>query len=306
MTAPPAPVVRRAVRVSVAGLIGFYLCRYVLDDPVAATYAMFTVVALGVFSAEVVGTPGRRLATLAASSAVGAVLVTLGTLLAVSTAAAVAGILVVGFAVAYAGVGGPRLVGVANGLHLLYVLPCFPPFQPDTLDQRLFGLALGAVLLILADRYLLPPAPPERIAEKIARLADDVAGFASTVGTVLRGPGSTPAPERRAAVTDEAARLRLTRMSTTDRPLSPGVRERSLLAVTAGVRAAADRVVAVADLLAGAGPHPRTADLVDETARVLTELARALREPGHRLPIDLTALDAALDGHAAARRPGPG
>lgn len=307
MTAPAAPVVRRAVRVSVAGLIGFYLCLYGLDDPVAATYAMFTVVALGVFSAEVVGPSGRRLATFVASSAAGAVLVTLGTLLAVSTAAAVAGMLVVGFAVAYAGVGGPRLVGVANGLHLLYVLPCFPPYQPDTLDQRLGGLAIGAVLLILADRYLLPPAVPEPLANRIARLADDVAGFATATGEMLRGadPAAESAAERGRAVRDEAGRLRLTRMATTDRPLSPGVRDRSLLAVTAGVRAAADRVVAVADLLAGATPHPRTADLVDETARALTALGRALRDPERAPPVDLTALDAALDAHAAARRPGP-
>ena len=307
MTAPAAPVVRRAVRVSVAGLIGFYLCLYVVDDPVAATYAMFTVVALGVFSAEVVGTPARRLATFTASAVTGAVMVTLGTLLAVSTAAAVAGMLVVGFAVAYAGVGGPRLVGAANGLQLLYVLPCFPPFQPDSLDQRLAGLALGAVLLILADRYLLPPAPPEPVADRIARLADDVARFATSAGQVLRGPGPAagPATGRGRAVTDEAARLRLARMATTDRPLSPGVRERSLLAATAGIRAAADRVVAVDDLLAGSGPYPHTADLLDETARVLTALARALREPARSLPVDLTALDAALDAHAAARRPGP-
>jgi uncharacterized membrane protein YccC len=297
--------VRRAVRVSVAALTGFYLFLYVLDDPVAATYAMFTVVALGVFSAEVVGTPRRRLATFAASSVAGAVLVTLGTLLAVSTAAAVAGTLVVGFTVAYAGVGGPRLVGAANGLHLLFVLPCFPPFAPDTLDQRLAGLALGAALLILADRYVLPPAPPEPLAPRIAALADDVAGYAHAVGATLRAPDAGSVSDRRTAVTDEAARLRLTRMATTDRPLSPGVRERSLLAVTAGVRAAADRVVAVGDLLAGTTPHPRTADLVDETGRVLTALATALRAPERSLPVDLTALDAALDAHAAARRPGP-
>ncbi|TCK27874.1 FUSC family protein [Pseudonocardia endophytica] len=303
MTPSAAPVVRRAVRVSVAGLIGFYLCLYVFDDPVAATYAMFGVVALGVFSAEVVGTPRRRSVTLAAASVAGAVLVTLGTLLAVSTAAAVAGMLVVGFAVAYAGTGGPRLVGAANGLHLLYVLPCFPPFAPDTLGQRLGGLALGAVLLILTDRYLLPPTSPEPVADRIARLADDVAGYATAAAQALRG-SATPDPDRRTAVADEAARLRLTRMATTDRPLSPGVRERSLLAVTAGVRAAADRVVAVADLLAGGGPHPRTADLVEETSRVLTALARALREPERSLPVDLTALDTALAAYTAARRSG--
>ncbi len=307
LPATVVPVLRRAVRVSVAGLAGFYLCLYGLDDPVAATYAMFTVVALGVFSAEVQGTPQQRLRTYAGASAAGAVLVSLGTLLAVSTWAAVAGMLVVGFVVVYAGVGGPRLVGVANGLQLLYVLPCFPPFQPETLDQRLAGLVLGAVLLIVADQFLLPPTPPEPIADRIAHLADEVAGFASALCQVLRtpGPAAGPQAEQRRAVTDAATRLRLTQMARTDRPLGPDVRDRSLLATVSAVRAASDRVLAVADLLAGPTPHPRTADLIEETARVLTALARALRAPERSLAVDVTALDAALDAHAAARNPGP-
>ncbi|WP_220187630.1 hypothetical protein, partial [Pseudonocardia pini] len=154
---------RKAVRISVASLAGFYVCLYGFGDSTTAIYALFTVIALGALS-EVSGTPGRRLRTFAVAVPVGAVLVCLGTLLAVSTWAAAAGMLVVGFAVAYAGVGGPRVAGVANGLQLLYVLPCFPPFAPDTLDQRLLGLVIGGVLLVVADRYLLPAAVGEPVA----------------------------------------------------------------------------------------------------------------------------------------------
>ena len=73
-------------------------------------------------------------------------------MLAVNTWAAVAGMLVVGFLIAYAGVGGPRVVGAANGLQLLYILPSFPPYQPDALGSRLIGLILAVGLLTIADR----------------------------------------------------------------------------------------------------------------------------------------------------------
>ena len=126
------------MRVTAAACLAFYPLRYGVGDPTSATYALFTVIALGLLS-DVQGTPATRTRTYLAAIGVGAVLVTAGTLAAVSTAVAAAGMLVVGFAVAYAGVGGPRVAGVANGLQLLFILPCFPPFLPGTLDQRLAG-----------------------------------------------------------------------------------------------------------------------------------------------------------------------
>ncbi|MFR9805917.1 FUSC family protein [Pseudonocardia sp. RS010] len=307
MKAPAGPVLRRAVRVSTAALSGFYVCLYGVGDPVVAIYALFTVIALGALS-EVTGPPDRRLRTFLAAVAAGVVLVSLGTLLAVSTWAAAAGMLVVGFVVAYAGVGGPRVVGVANGLLLLYVLPCFPPFQPDTLDQRLLGLVLGAALLIVADRYLLPPADPRPVPDRLAVLADTVAAFATALAGVLRTPGA-PAPEfaRRREVLESAEDLRITNLPLAERPLGPGRRDRSLLTTAAAVRAAADRCVTLADLLGGPGdpPHPRTADLVAASGRVLGGLARTLRAGREAVPVDGSGIEGALAAHGAARIPGP-
>ena len=73
-----------------------------LDDAQMATFAVFGCIALGALS-EVSGEPWRRTRTYGAALVAGIVLVTLGTLLAVTTWAAVAGMLVVGFAIAYAG-----------------------------------------------------------------------------------------------------------------------------------------------------------------------------------------------------------
>ena len=95
---------RRAVRVTLAACVAFYFSLYVLNDTQMATFASFGCIALGALS-EVTGAPWQRTKTYAAALLAGVVLVTIGTMLAVNTWAAVAGMLVIGFMIAYAGVG---------------------------------------------------------------------------------------------------------------------------------------------------------------------------------------------------------
>jgi hypothetical protein len=44
---PDLLAVRRAVRVTVVACLGFYVCYYLVDRPVVATYALFAAVAMG-------------------------------------------------------------------------------------------------------------------------------------------------------------------------------------------------------------------------------------------------------------------
>ena len=44
---PSLAAVRRAGRVTVASCVAFYTCRYLIDDPITALYALFAAVALG-------------------------------------------------------------------------------------------------------------------------------------------------------------------------------------------------------------------------------------------------------------------
>jgi hypothetical protein len=147
---PGLAVVRRAARVTLVACTGFYLCRYGLDNAAMAPYALFGAVALGILS-QIPGTPAQRARTLLAVLPVGWLLVTLGTLLSVNTAAATAGMFVLGFVVSFVGVGGPRLVGLAAGTQLLYILPCFPPYDPGSLGWRLAGLTVAVLLLAGAE-----------------------------------------------------------------------------------------------------------------------------------------------------------
>ncbi|WP_329482423.1 FUSC family protein [Kribbella sp. NBC_01484] len=295
--------VRRAVQVTVAACLGFYPLQYVVGDPTTAVYALFTAVALGGLS-DLQGAPSTRTRTYLAAVAIGAVLITAGTLAAVSTAVAAAGMLVVGFTVAYAGVGGPRVAGVANGLQLFYVLPCFPPFAPDTLDQRLVGLLVGGLLLTLADRLVWPAAAPRPHGERLLEAADAVAAYAMALRPVLQSPAAAIGPElaaRRAAL-DAVARLRLSDIPPAQRPLGPGIRDRALLAASAATRVAAGRLADLADLLTDSQRtrHPGTADLVAASGDAFAALAAALRA-GSPSPIATTGVDGALERYVAER-----
>ncbi len=177
---PGFVAVKRAARVSVATFLGFYFSLYVVGQTQMAFFASFGCIALGALS-EVTGEPWQRTKTYLAALVAGVILVTLGTLLAFNTWAAAAGMLVVGFIVAYAGVGGPRVLGAATGLQLLYILPSFPPYVPEALGWRLIGLVLAVALLALADRLLWPPPVPtpfrRRLAEAIRGLREEVAAL---------------------------------------------------------------------------------------------------------------------------------
>ncbi len=298
---PGHVALERAVRVTIAACLAFYPLRYGLDDPISALYAVFTVISLGALS-DVQGAPATRTGSYLGALAAGAVLVTAGTLAAINTAVAVAGMLLVGFTVAYSGVGGPRLVGVANGLQLFYILPCFPPYAPDTLDQRLLGLVIGGGLIVAADRLLWPPPGPPPPGDRLAVAADRIAAFAYSLRGMLHDPTAASEPERAARrdALDAAARLRLAEIPLPERPLGPGVRDRGLLAAFAATRMTAGRIAALADLLAEPDrtAHPRTADLLGVTAEVFAELAAAVRaggsESGPAASISTSGLDAAL------------
>ena len=130
---PGLAIVRRAARVTLVACVAFYLCRYVLDNVTMAPYALFGVVAMGALS-QIPGSPAA-----ARPHAAGRAAGRLGPGHARHAAVGHHGDGRRGHVRAraspsrYAGVGGPRLVGLAAGTQLLYILPCFPPFDPGSL-----------------------------------------------------------------------------------------------------------------------------------------------------------------------------
>jgi uncharacterized membrane protein YccC len=270
---PRLAAVRRAARVTVAACLGFYACQYVVGAPAMALYALFGTIALGMLS-DVDGTPAERTRALLGALPVGLVLVTLGTVLAFDVWAAAAGMFLVGFAVAYSTVGGPRIAGLANGLQLLYILPCFPPYDPGSLPARLAGLVIGLGLLALADRVLWPATAPRGFADRLAGAMEPVHRYADAVVATVREPaGPRDLDGPRNAAQDAVEALRLDHVPRAERPVGPSVHDRSL-----GVAAIA--LQSVAARLAGLAGQLEDPDLdrqaTDAVARLVAAVGAAL------------------------------
>ncbi|MET7621514.1 FUSC family protein [Streptomyces sp. NPDC005408] len=234
-----------------AACAGFYPFVYAADQPETALYALFGPVALGMLS-SIPGSGRQRAAVMLRALPVGLVLVALGTVLAVHTWTAVLGMLVVGFALAFAAVAGPRPASAAPGLQLFYILACFPPYAPEALGARLAGLTLGVLLLAACEVFLLPAPPATTYRESLAE-AVTIAGRAAEAAAagaegVEGAEGSADSAERLRAA---GAQLRLSRLPPAERPAGAGRSDRAL----AQAGAAARRLL---DQLAQLGDTPRT------------------------------------------------
>ncbi|GGS81980.1 FUSC family protein [Streptomyces cinerochromogenes] len=262
---------RRALRVTLVAAAGFYAFRYGLDRPVAATYALFTVVALGGLS-RIPGTGRQRAAFIARLLPVCWVLVVLGTCLSVRTWSAVLGMLVVGFTLAFSAVGGPRPAGAAPGLQLLYILPSFPPYDPGSLGDRLLGTTTGVALFVAAEALLLPePAPPsyrERAA-RAALVAERCAARLAAARTALTGTDIRAAQEASQA-------LRPLSVPEAERPAGPGVRERALSHTGLAIRTLLGRLARLPAVRDDATAPDVTA-VLRAVARLATATAGCLR-----------------------------
>ena len=292
---PGFVAIKRAARVTLAACAAFYFSLYVLNDTQMATFAAFGCIALGALS-EVIGEPWERTKTYGAALVAGIVLVTLGTMLAINTWAAVAGMLVIGFVIAYAGVGGPRVVGAANGLQLLYILPSFPPYQPDALGSRLIGLVLAVGLLAIADRLLWPPPVPTPFRQ---RLAAAIHAVRDRLVALLESDSDRHAPAQSDTQSDTggAIGLRLSRIPPLERPTGPGRRDRAAMEATTILRGLEARVAALTELTEqGATAHAEGVHLLSVTAQSLGQSAEALDRPpdGDRPEPDSAAVEAAL------------
>lgn len=266
---------RRAVRITAAATVGFLPLVYWLDAPVAALYALFTPIALGALS-PLPGS-GRDRASLVVRALPWALgLVALGTALAVSTAAAVGGMLVVGFVLSFGAAGGPRPAAAAPGLQLFYILASFPPYAPDTLPERLAGVLVGGVLLVTAESLLLP-APA--VASCRLRLAEalDLAASAA-VQAARRGAVDGAAARRLRAAGQE---LRMSRLPPSVRPAGVGRTDRALAQTAMAVRRLLDQLAGSVRWPADrAAPEAASALLLREVADACRGSARALRGRG--------------------------
>ncbi|WP_234363520.1 FUSC family protein [Streptomyces sp. TN58] len=273
----PGTVTRRAIRTTLAACGGFYLFLYGLDQPVAATYALFGVVSLAALS-HIPGTGRQRAAVMARTTPASWLLVTAGTFLAVRTWTAVAGMLLIGFVLAFVAAAGPRAAGATPGLQLLYILPSFPPYAPDTLGQRLIGLTSGLVLLVVAELCVLPePRGPT-----YRQLAAEAAMVAARCADELGRAPYTLSAGTEADVRAAGESLRPLRVDEADRPAGPGLRDRALAHAGLSVRTLLGRMQHLPPPPPGKVPLRSGADLLAAIGRAAAETAALLSGTGTR------------------------
>lgn len=261
---------RDAVRVTLAAAGGFYLFRYGLDRPVAATYALFGAVALGGLS-KIPGNGRQRAATVLRVLPVTWVLVVVGTYLSVRTWSAVVGMLVVGFALAFSAVGGPRVAGAAPGLQLFYILPSFPPYAPATLGDRLAGTTVGLALLVAAETLLFREPGPAPYRERAAAASRTAARFAS----LLAAPPYTLSDHDLREGRENGEALRSLNVPDAERPAGPGIHERALSHTGMAVRALLNRL-ALLHVTPERPPIPVAEDVLHAVAAVAAASAHCL------------------------------
>ncbi|MEU2236693.1 FUSC family protein [Streptomyces vietnamensis] len=244
---------RGALRVTITASAGFYVFLYGFDSAIGATYALFGAIAMAGLS-RLPGSGRRRATLLLGLVPVCWVLITLGTYLSVRTWSAVAGMLVVGFVLAFMAVGGPRFAGAATGLQLMYILPSFPPYDPGSLGERLAGASFGLVLLIIAELTLLPEPAALPYRERAARAAD---GAARCADRLRSAPYTLP----EAALSSARALgegLRSSRVPEAERPAGAGVRQRALAHTGLATRTLLGRLAVLPPPPRGAVPPRRS------------------------------------------------
>ncbi|MBF9128445.1 FUSC family protein [Plantactinospora sp. S1510] len=273
---PGYRVLRRGVRLSLVAAAGLFGGRYGLDNPLLGLYTLFGAIATG-FISQLPGGPVQQARTLLTVLPATWVLVTVGSFLAFDTWAAVAGMLLVGFVVPFAGVAGPRALGLATGLQLFYIASSFPPYAPESLPSRLAGVTVGVGLLAVAELVLWPDPAPPSYRERLAGVAAVMVRFLELAAGL---PGGAPVDRaelarRRTDATRALAGIWLPNLPPAHRPASAAAQDRALRHGDMLLRQVLDQ----ADRVCGVAGDLRD----DELARLLRQVTDVVRDAGRTL-----------------------
>jgi uncharacterized membrane protein YccC len=187
---------RRGARAALVIPLALLLARVVIADPQALIFIVFGCFALLVM-ADFGGPRRARLLAYLAAVLAGAFLVALGTLASGTAAGGAAAMLLVGFAISFAGLFGGYLTVAQTGLLLAFVISVSLPAAPSAIPGRVGGWMLAGFISTIAATFLWPR--PER-----NDLPDHAADAIRVVADLVLQPAPVLVPEAREAV--QAAR----------------------------------------------------------------------------------------------------
>ena len=189
---PEHRALRHGGRTAVVMCTGFFIGHFALHNNQLAVLASFTGAALLGLADFTGDRPHRMLAT-AITAVVGVPLVILGTAVSLHTAAATISMFIVALVIAFGAVFSGYFAAGANAAIVFFVVAVGIPDPTSTIPSRLWGLALGGALSIVASGWLWPT---RAVASSLKALAVVYGELADAVETLAAG-GLVNGPDQR-------------------------------------------------------------------------------------------------------------
>ena len=201
---PGLAALRRAARAAIVMPACFALSDVVIGNGTMALFAAFGALSTLLF-VDFGGTMQARVTAQTLLVATAAVLVTLGTLASQTAWLAVAGTVVVAFAVSFAGIVSSTLASATTPMLVAFVLAVAVPGDASSVPDRLAGFLLSGAASVLAIRLLWPAPVREPLRAAIAESCRCLAARLRAEVALARDRAD---PDRRAAVGDAGAAAR--------------------------------------------------------------------------------------------------
>src|SRR2546421_477529 len=292
---PGFAALRRAARAAVVIPLAFALGTFVLHLGQNVIFIVFGCFALLVITDFGGLRPARARAYLTAT-AVGAVLVALGTFVSLTVAAAAAVTLLVALVMAFARVFGGYFVAGQTGMLLAYIVATTVPASPSSIPLRVGAFVLAGVISTLAGVLMWPRFERVTLCKQAAKACLRVADLVEA----LDAGGDAAELQRRidaARAAEQAARREY--VATAKRPAGPARRDRALAQLLIELQRMVD-IVERPFYQYRASVAPRIAErdrLAESTIAALRSSADALT--GGTLP-DLRAVEDSRLAHRVA------
>jgi uncharacterized membrane protein YccC len=281
---PDLYALHRAIRVAVVMPSAFAFTFEVIGNPTLATFTAFGCFALLLF-VDLPGNPSGRLTGYAMLAVTGAVLITLGTLASRYTWVAVAAMVVVGFAVLFAGALSASIAAAARAALLVFILPVTLPGGPADIAPRLAGWGIAVAVAVPVAMLVWPP----REHDDLRRYAADTCRAIADVVTAGNAGEHERADALRTDVSTSLDALRRTFRGTAFRPVGLTTGSRALIRLVEELEWLGSVVLALSADEMRAWPElarattGAAADVLTASAGVLGADRRASLEDDHGL-----------------------
>ena len=294
---------RRAGRAALVMPATFAFAQFVIGNGQLTLFAAFGCFALLVM-ADFGGLRGPRALAYAAATAIGVVLIALGTLASVSPWVGALVMLLVGLVVSFAGMFGSYASAAQTALLLAFVIAVSIPAPPTALAPRLGGWLIAGAMSLLAGVFLWPRFEQVALHRQAASACRALATLIEAQRSRAASPDLAQAHVREAAAAAETAvsAVRLAYAATPMRPAGPARRDRAFVELLSELERFVEftaRPPYQRPLLSAYHPCLLEGNRL-AVAVVETLAASAALLSGGGPPPDLLALHAALRTHRAA------